>query len=314
MGEGELYAVAKYRVIPNYAADLSTYPANPAELEDVMTAEQNPVRYVDFSYSVSEPIAITNANNNLVPINTPREYTFTFNNEHSIPIGVTDLSLQIVFRGTLGDELNNAIAVGRVDLNEPSHIVYSNSTDQIVVNGELTTAENIRNTPWMAQLADWNNNGIFNEIDIQDGVNVGEPFIDPYDLSLQFGFSQEDPGASEPDYTVSINNLPAGRYSRFTVLTDTGQTDEFWVTTNLSRHYGTEVETERYSLNLGGVYLQENNPVWDYTPLEPDYLHKGIRQNRLLGEYYCLGDPCPYLGGQRTVYENLVPYPIDILP
>ena len=321
MGEGELFAVAKYRVIPGYAADLSTYPANSEELENLMTVGQNPTTnqpiFVDYSYSISEPINIRLDNNNLILTDIPTEFTFTFTDENTIPIGITDLYLQIVFRGTLGDERDEAIVVGMVDLNEPSHIVFCNSTDQIVVNGELMTSNDVRNTPALAEMADWNLNEVFNEVVIdENGTNIGEPFIDPYDLSIQFGFSQTDPETTqvEPEYIISINTLHSGRYSKFIVLTDADEVDGYWLSLQVQRHFGAEIETDSYSGNLGGVYLQEGNP-WQYTPLEPiDYLHRQVRQNRLVGEFSFLGTPSPYLGDQRAVYENLTPFPIEFFP
>lgn len=96
-------------------------------------------------------------------------------------------------------------------------------------------------------------------------------------------------------------------------MTDADANSGYWVTTGIQGHYGALVESDNYSTNVGGVYLQENTP-WDYTPLEPDYLHRGVRQNRLLGEYFCFGGDCDYLGDQRNDYVDLVPYPVEIIP
>ena len=63
------------------------------------------------------------------------EYTFDFT-ANPIPTNVTDLILQIVYRGKLGEE-ENAVAVGMIDIFEPDHIDIWNSTDYFCNDGTL---------------------------------------------------------------------------------------------------------------------------------------------------------------------------------
>jgi hypothetical protein len=95
---GSLVAVAKYIKRTDYQPDLSADPPDVNSLP------------AEFSYSVSamklllpEELASMNAH--------PTEFIFDFSDD-PIPAGITDLSLQVVFKGTLGNEKDNAIAVG----------------------------------------------------------------------------------------------------------------------------------------------------------------------------------------------------------
>jgi hypothetical protein len=309
IGAGELVAVARYRIIPNYLANLSSYPQNAAELQTLMGN-------VEYSYSVSQPLVIDPALNP-VESSAPSEFTFDFSG-NEIPAGITDLTLQIVFLGTLGNEIDTGVAVGMIDLNEPAHFIFANSTDEIIMNGVLTTADEIKNNAFLAAQVDWDSDGIFNEVVIVDGVNIGEPYIDPYDVSLQIGFSISDPQL-EPNavlsYPITIDHLPAGRYASMVLLIDVASGNEYWTETLVARHFGAETEYHTYLTGFAGVYMQEGIPDWHYTPLEPiDYVHRGAYQHHLMGEYYCVGESCPYLGEERIDYSDMNPFPWAPLP
>jgi len=129
----------------------------------------------------------------------PTEFTFDFTND-KIPAGITDLYLQVIFRGTLGNEENDAIAVGMKDLNEPMHIVSWNSTDRVYLYGQLYTAQQIRDDPDLLAL-------------LPEDFN-----IDPYDaLDTGAAFSPD----GNPLYYHNYNwDLPSARYTRVIILTD----------------------------------------------------------------------------------------------
>ncbi|MGH8801993.1 MAG: hypothetical protein ACREX6_06825, partial [Casimicrobiaceae bacterium] len=55
-----------------------------------------------------------------------------------IPFGVTDVILQVVYRGALGGE-TNAIAVGSVDLSEPTYFTYHNASDYVRIGDHVYT-------------------------------------------------------------------------------------------------------------------------------------------------------------------------------
>jgi len=82
----------------------------------------------DFIYSMSDPQPID------LSSNTPMEIEFNFYND-PIPVDVTDLYLEIIFTGTIGNEAN-AIASGIKDISEPTPIGIFNNMDRICINGQ----------------------------------------------------------------------------------------------------------------------------------------------------------------------------------
>jgi hypothetical protein len=114
MMDGTLVAIARYKRIINY----SPIYADGNEPLDPQSRESQ------YSYSISAQ------DTTLLQTSAPTEVTFDFSAD-PIPAGVTDLTLQVVFLGTLGNELDTAVAVGMVDLTEPTHITFFNSTDEM---------------------------------------------------------------------------------------------------------------------------------------------------------------------------------------
>jgi len=84
---------------------------------------------VDYIYSMSAPQSISS----LAPDQTT-EFEFNFSND-PIPVDVTDLYLQVIFKGTIGNE-NNALAIGLKDISEPTPIDVFNNMDRICINGQ----------------------------------------------------------------------------------------------------------------------------------------------------------------------------------
>ena len=119
---GTLRAVAKYKVRSNYAPDMSNDPPTASSIAH------------DFTYNISDEIRLTPDQVSAIN-NGATEFTFVFPNP--IPAGITDLYLQVVFKGTLGNEADNAIAVGFKDLSEPTHINSWNTTDYTYLDGHL---------------------------------------------------------------------------------------------------------------------------------------------------------------------------------
>ena len=127
MESGTFHAVAKYKNRTDYQPpDLPVEPPTNNSIEST------------FSYSVSEPINLTQED--LDTLNTSyKDFTFDFIS-NPIPAGITDLYLYVIFKGTLGYEMDNAIAVGFKDLSEPTHFITSNTTDYLYQSGQLFTS------------------------------------------------------------------------------------------------------------------------------------------------------------------------------
>lgn len=270
-GDGELVAIAKYRIMPDYSEDLSAYPQSKTDLANAMEG-------VPVSYSVSKSITITSANS--IPANAATEYLFDFS-DHPIPVGVTDLYLQVVFRGTLGNEQNEAIAVGMKDLNEPQHLTFWNYTDYFLLNGTPVKAEDLESDPRVTWYG----------------------YIWPFSFNETLAFSKDYPDTAAAP-VITLADLPPARYSRVILLSDASDA-EYYVTDHifaqrppppLGNAPTTFNETWKYSLP-STTAQQDTDGNWLMSPV---YTVRGVRhhQGTYLMSFY------PYF-----VYINSLPAP-----
>jgi hypothetical protein len=130
---GTLQAVAKYKIRKDYLSDLSNDPPTANSIG------------ADFSYSVSELVPLTPDLVTALNGTIPKEFAFDFGS-NPIPAGITDLYFQVVFKGTLGNEADNAIAVGFKDISEPTHIDNWNTSDYVYDNGTFTISPDTERT------------------------------------------------------------------------------------------------------------------------------------------------------------------------
>ena len=273
MLDGTILAVAKYKKRTDYQPDLSTDPPAAASRE------------TDFSYSVSAPIGITT----LSPV-AAEEFLFDFS-ANPIPAGITDLYLQVIFRGTLGKE-SDAIAVGLKDLNEPQHLVFWNNTDYFLLNGESRKAEDIENDP--------------------DVANYG--YIYPYEFTEEIGFSSTDPDGNTPMVAL-LDNLPPARYSRLIILVD--NPTSYWVkdhitSTPYQQFPDVVLDDTIWEYTFPGVVNQEApDGSWNNTAV---YDIRRIVQHQMtyfLRDYpYFLYDPYAF---PAPLENSLGPYPVTTI-
>ncbi|WP_319410182.1 hypothetical protein [uncultured Desulfosarcina sp.] len=190
MLDGTLVAVARYKRRIDYVPDLS--------------ANEPPVavsREASYSYAVSAPIQIASLGSDPA---TAAQFTFDFSAD-PIPVGITDLFLQVVYQGTLGNETDSAVAVGATDLSEPNHIAAWNLTDRFYLQGNLLTADDIRTD---AQLFGYLENTCPHLL----------AYLDPFPMDTRIGFSASS--SITPNSIVSYASLQPGRYGRLIVLSD----------------------------------------------------------------------------------------------
>ena len=282
-GDGKLVAVAKYRIMPNYSEDLSTYPQSTTDLANAM---QN----VPFSYSVSKSVTITSSN--ALKSDAPTEYLFDFS-ENPIPAGITDLYLQVVFRGTLGSEQNEAIAVGMKDLHEPQHLIFWNDTDYFLFYGTPVKAEDLASDPRV----------------------IWYGYIWPFSYNQTFAFSKDYPDPT-PAPVITLTDVPPARYSRVILLTDASDA-EYYVTDHIFAERppppvgnATPSVDATWKDTLPATTVQmdaANNWV-----MSPVHTLRGIRQH--YGVYYMSCYPyqyCVYVNSLPAPPENaLGPYPV----
>ena len=300
---GTLQAVAKYIKRTDYEPDLSADPPT--------TESREP----DFSYSVSEQIPIP-----ALSATEPAEFTFDFSNS-PIPAGITDLYLQVIFKGTIGDETDTASAIGTKDLAEPTHHVFWNLSDMFSLNGQLYTAEDIKNDSALASLVDFDHDGIFNETSIQ------EPYIDPVDTDLKIAYFGENPPAGPVTNVATVDKLPAGRHIRLVMLLDR-------LTNNYLRlTWSDDIYPEsHYDFVFSGAINQDvqqevngqEDIVFNYTPptsfrvsLDSDGVASiPIRQHFSQGILSCLPRSSPrgcFYPDEEAMPANPEPVPVNIL-
>jgi hypothetical protein len=127
MVNGVLVAVAKFHRNTCYKPDLSgewvqafSTPATaPGQFSVLLTNQWRDCRSAKEEIAVSKPTSGVN-------LAAGVEGTFSFDFETAIPINATDLYLQIVYRGKLGDE-EDAVAVQTIDISEPNYAVFASS-------------------------------------------------------------------------------------------------------------------------------------------------------------------------------------------
>ncbi len=156
----------------------------------------------NFSYSVSAPISISSLSST-----TPQEFTFNFSN-NPIPVDVTDLYLQVVFKGIIGNE-DGAVAVGFKDISEPTPIDIFNDMDRICLNRNWYVA----GSPEAIEQIDKDQNKIADEWDVYSH--------DVKNIYIRFSPAETPQKASPTEYHFYIPNLEAGEFLRaLYILTD----------------------------------------------------------------------------------------------
>jgi hypothetical protein len=136
--DGQLIAIARYHRNLCYQRDMSgerTQAYAPPPLIAGAITEPNcaagTTRSVFQDISVSVPIAISNVaqlpGGSGTPLPASVETTFDFAID-PIPVNATDLIIQVVYRGTLGEE-PESIALGTLDVREPTYYAAWNNTD-----------------------------------------------------------------------------------------------------------------------------------------------------------------------------------------
>lgn len=279
MTSGLIQAVVRYKIVPNYVYNLSNYPPDGTVMHDL-----------PYSYSVSLPITLMPEQ--LASMNMySTEFTFDFTN-NPIPAGITDLSLQVIFKGTLGNEKDTAVAVGMKDLMEPTHQVFWNLTDMFSLyiaadNAyRLYTAEQIRANPALSALT------------------AGE-YIDPHTIAYEFSHMAESPPAA-PASPLATVVLPAGMHIRIIVLVDKKEYNYIGVAST-SVPYPNEKYNE---VPFQGAQYEEVDGFWHSTPTTR---FRAVNGHLSRGVIACKPyvDGCPY--PESEAYPaDLTPYPVVI--
>ncbi len=199
LGGGTLWAVAKFHRNNCYRNDL-TGEANGPNAPDILACRSD-----------SEEVAISAPKPGFgLASGATVDLSFDFT-QAPIPVNATDLFLQVVYRGPIGSE-PDAVAVGTMDLFEPTHIAYMNGTDVAQINDVYYLFDKI-----MQGIAA--GDPTFAAVDVNGDMKYTLPpdyFIIPFDF-FSTNISFRGPNVNP---VAVIPSLPIGRFARITVLTD----------------------------------------------------------------------------------------------
>lgn len=223
-GTGKLYAVVKFHRNTCYQADLSGEYGSP-------NVDWNLCRANDEEIVVSTPVqAPTNINT------APAELTFAF--PTPIPISGTDMFLQVVYDGKLGQE-PRAIVVATKDISEPTYLTgwdvhdefmyahypyleingggviytWSEWCQQAIDAGDVTSQAQCNTRLWPTKVA-YQFSPTAAPIPGWDPANPTVPLGDWSDISIE--------PLLNPAFVLSY---PTGTYARAAVLTDADPTN-----------------------------------------------------------------------------------------
>jgi hypothetical protein len=131
-------AVARYHRNPCYQPDLSgerrvDFNGAVTEPAGCAAGTRTPFQEISVSLAVASSAAQTNG--------AGQDLVFDFS-QQPIPVNATDVVIQVVYRGPLGLEAD-AIAVGSLDVREPSHITLWNNTDYAGCSGNWSYFQSI---------------------------------------------------------------------------------------------------------------------------------------------------------------------------
>ncbi|MBI5674553.1 MAG: hypothetical protein HZC48_01830 [Nitrospirae bacterium] len=210
----------------------------------------------DFSY-----IVVPENNVHSIPKNTTVELNFDLT-QNPIPLYAVDVYLQVVYKGTLGNE-TDAVAVGYKDISEPTPIDIFSNTDWICLYNNWYVA----GSPEAIAQVDVN----------QDGIAYGANEYDVYphdqkNIYVKVSSVSSPQAASSTNYDVKVTYLTRGNlvtplyilsddyqsisyqfvYSLYSSWVRVDTTNDYWGHANrLHTYYGSTIknQTEYWTAN-----------------------------------------------------------------
>jgi hypothetical protein len=220
-----------------------------------------------------------------------RELTFTL--PQPLPFDATDVSLQAVYRGRLGNE-EGAIAVGSHDISEPTPVEVVNDTDRSCIGGQ------------------WYPSGSAEAIAAANAINSPTDTPDVFahkqqDIYVKISPADAGTAASPTNYDFHVPLLNEGKFIRIGyLLTDSGfnySFNETWVNADPNDPYQPESDT---------------NLIYPGTPLksQTEFIQDAVKcapaascHYKTTPSYYTFRG-IPMWWGASLIYYNW-PYPAD---
>lgn len=226
---------------------------------------------------------VSESNNiNSIPRDNPVELVFDLPEQEAIPINATDVYLQLVYKGTLGNE-EGAVAVGFKDISEPTPVDFFNNMDKICINGT------------------WYDAGSLDAIDIVDGNNNG--IADPeYDLHewdvYNHGLRDIYIGFSPVSYPLQPTSL---NYDAFIPELLTGENKRVFVLADYDFSIGASADT---------IITLDHNDSWVHPPIAKADSFGGVKNQEENGvRQYPLYESFRGLLVQDVIIYQNPPYP-----
>jgi hypothetical protein len=145
--------------------------------------------------------------------------TFTF--QSPIPINAASLTLQVVYRGSLGSE-SDAVVVQTVDVSEPTYYFYMNASDYIKIGASVYTRDRINNDPPVPDNfpAASALRALVRPLGCIVNDQLSDTCFQPFDVSfpLQWG----NPPPATPTLAAPLALTTVRTYSRFAMLVPPG--------------------------------------------------------------------------------------------
>ena len=211
---GNLVAVVKFHRNTCYKANLTGEYASPENNSGVVgcRASKDKLSYdVDDSYEdvvVSAPVP-------QFALDAGANSTLTFDfSAHPVPLGSSDLYLQVVYRGSVGPDAVNAeqdvVAVGTRDISEPTYFAFFNSSDYVEIGQAVYPRSVVASTQKLLSQVKPTGcvSGTYPKLALRSTC------LNAQNIAVNVSFASA--GASQ----VTVSALPKRRFFRIAYLTD----------------------------------------------------------------------------------------------
>ncbi len=211
MTDGKLWLVLRYHRNKCFTDDFSTMATDMVVLDGCIDPTEEIV--------ASNPIDRTGKGIQVLPMPTadaPLGEELKFELTRELPINAWNVLLQVVFRGTLGQE-ENKIAVSTIDISEPTFLSIQNNTDYVYLRGRCYKPQEIRADPSLWNLV----------TSICKNAAHPEDIMSAACYNAKLGFRLDDASSDAPRFSISNaytadsdQRIPPARFARFAALTD----------------------------------------------------------------------------------------------
>ena len=330
MNGGDLFAIVRYHRDLAYAKSLDTIVGvAPCAAVLSVIVETDPGASTDCrdgveTITVSQPIIGVN-----LPSGSERLAEFKFI-DAPIPLDATDVSLQVVYRGSLGSE-SDAVVVGTIDLSEPTYFTYQNATDYVRLGQAVHTRAAIDADPALLALVEPQTCVDYR----QSPPHLRSDCLTPFTLDLDVSFGDLASPAAR------VSGLPPRRFVRLAYL-GSAEPDSGLVVANKKSAASVRVAARRHEESQKALLYQTGTCVphdpFDIPPRRSQlemvsaaafmYHLDQLRPLRGINGWYSAA--CVYYGDLSApgapddraeamapltpMSDEVIPYPLTIMP